>query len=184
MCILPVPLCVFPIEQGIRDAFRGFHSGSVDEVGVSVAGRGDLRVSELLGHRHDVCAVGDQYAGDRMPEGVRIDRRQVVAIGELARPRGDARRVHRFAELLCEDVPHILPAVAAFDALRVHIFSPGSSGNLYSAEGKPISTISFFEYPLGIAIPPMGKIIEPNRFDPARCWEAVTASPFKRYQGF
>ena len=58
---------MLPAEQDVGDALGCLCLRSLDHMGVNVAGGGDLRVAELFGNGHDVCAVGNQDAGYRMP---------------------------------------------------------------------------------------------------------------------
>ena len=117
LSLLSSELCLFSAEQRVCDTLRGFHSGAVDQVRVPVAGRGDLRVSELLGYRNDIRAVGNQHTCDGVSEGVRVDRRQIMSVGEFACPCRDAGWVHRFAVFLCEEVTGVFPSVTTLDAL-------------------------------------------------------------------
>lgn len=51
-------------------------------------------MAELTSNGNDIGVVGDQYAGNRMAERMRIDMRQAMPFAEFIEPRGDAVRVH------------------------------------------------------------------------------------------
>lgn len=51
-------------------------------------------MTELTRNGNDIGVVGDQHAGNRMTERMRIDMRQAMPSAEFIEPRGDAVRVH------------------------------------------------------------------------------------------
>ena len=77
-------LPVILLEQDISDAFAGFGAFGFDEMGVDIVGGAHLAVTEHVGDRHDINAVGDENGCGGMPEGVRIDMRQVMPLAEFA----------------------------------------------------------------------------------------------------
>ena len=77
-------LPIILLEQDISDAFAGFGAFGLDEMGVDIVGGAHLAVTEHVGDRHGINAVGDENGCGGMPEGVRIDMRQVMPLAEFA----------------------------------------------------------------------------------------------------
>ncbi len=102
------PLAEDRIRQGLRCLFVGL----LDDVGVEVRGGGGPGVAQALGDGDDIGPAVDQQGGHGVPEGVGIDVREVVALGETVEPGPDAVRVHGPSVIPDEDVAGVLPAVS------------------------------------------------------------------------
>ena len=77
-------LPIILLKQDISDTFAGFGAFGLDEMGVDIVGGAHLAVAEHVGNRHDINAVGNENGCGGMPEGVRIDMRQVMLLAEFA----------------------------------------------------------------------------------------------------
>ena len=59
-------LCLLP-EQNIRDTLRCLGLVFLNDVAVEILGGVHAGMAQLLGHRYNVCAVGQQHRGYRVP---------------------------------------------------------------------------------------------------------------------
>ena len=86
-----------------------------DYMTVDVRRGGNFRMSQALGNGQRIRTIINQQRGHRVPELVRMDRRQVIFLCKNPQPFGDVIRVHHSTVILGEHIACVYPTVTIFD---------------------------------------------------------------------
>ena len=97
-------LLIFLLENQVVERIAGLLIAFGKHMAVDVERGADLRMAEPLADRQNVDTLGNQKAGLRVTELMRMDRRQVMALGEFRKPIGGRVRMHRLPIVRGHDV--------------------------------------------------------------------------------